>query len=78
MDEMKWAWVLFVAASLVLLIRLSTWFVPAPGWRAEKVRQAAETAETAVTAVEIPKIAPEMPPFRPPSEPEPVLPPEPA
>ena len=69
MDEMKWAWVLFVAASLALLIRLSTWFVPAPGWRDEKVRQATETAETAAVTSEMPEIAVE--PFPPPPAPEP-------
>ncbi len=42
MDEMKWAWVLLLAATLALLIRLSTWFLPAPGWRTHKVDQAAE------------------------------------
>ena len=42
MDEMKWAWVLFLAATLALLIRLAMWFLPAPGWRTEKVNRAAE------------------------------------
>lgn len=42
MDDMKWAWVLFVAASLAVLVRLATWFMPAPGWRAEKVAAAVE------------------------------------
>lgn len=64
MDEMKWAWVLFVAATLALLIRLAMWFLPAPGWREEKVvRAAAEAPE-------------EMPaePFAAEPEPEPELP----
>lgn len=61
MDEMKWAWVLFVAATLALLIRLSTWFVPAPGWRDAKVKQATETAETAAVSQVLPEIAAEPP-----------------
>ena len=75
MDEMKWAWVLFVAATLALLIRLSTWFVPAPGWRDEKVQQATETAETAAVTADMPKIAAEpLPPAPAPGpEPPPVL-----
>ena len=48
MDEMKWAWVLFLAATLALLIRLSMWFLPAPGWRAEKVNQAADAVSAVV------------------------------
>lgn len=66
MDEMKWAWVLFLAATLALLIRLSTWFLPAPGWRAEKVDQAATIAETAAVDNDMPQIAPSPP--RPASE----------
>ena len=75
MDEIKWAWVLFVAATLALLIRLSTWFVPAPGWRDAKVKQATETAETAAVAEAMPEIAPA--PLPPPPEPIPVPPPAP-
>ena len=75
MDEMKWAWVLFVAATLALLIRLSTWFVPAPGWRDAKVKQAAETAENAVVSQAMPEIAEA--PLPPPPEPLSVPPPEP-
>ena len=75
MDEMKWAWVLFVAATLALLIRLSTWFVPAPGWRDAKVKQAAETAENAVVSQAMPEIAEA--PLPPPPEPISVPPPEP-
>lgn len=48
MDEVKWAWVLFLAATLALLIRLSMWFLPAPGWRTEKVDRAAEVVSAAV------------------------------
>ena len=33
MGEVKWAWLLFVAASLAVLIRLATWFLPAPAVR---------------------------------------------
>lgn len=75
MNEMKWAWVLFVAATLALLIRLSTWFLPAPGWRDGKVKQAAETAESAVVSPDMPEIAAEPPPPpapKPLPEPEPV------
>ena len=28
MNDMRWAWVLFVAASLAVLIRLTMWFLP--------------------------------------------------
>jgi hypothetical protein len=76
MDEMKWAWVLFVAATLALLIRLSTWLVPAPGWRDAKVKQATETAETAAVSEAMPEIA--AAPLPPPPEPIPVPPPAPA
>lgn len=73
MDEMKWAWVLFLAATLALLIRLSTWFVPAPGWRKDKVDQAATTAESAAVTSALPEIAAEpMPAPPPPPAPEPV------
>lgn len=45
MDEVKWAWVLFLAATLALLIRLAMWFLPAPVWRhSENVSRAAEPA----------------------------------
>ena len=63
MDEMKWAWVLFLAATLALLIRLTLWFLPAPGWRTEKVNQAAD-------AMDLPA-PPEPAPAAPPPEPEP-------
>ena len=63
MDEMKWAWVLFLAATLALLIRLTMWFLPAPGWRTEKVNQAAD-------AMDLPA-PPEPAPAAPPPEPEP-------
>lgn len=74
MDEMKWAWVLFVAATLALLIRLSTWFVPAPGWRDAKVKQAIATAETAAVTAVLPETAAEPPAAVPAPErrPEPV------
>mgnify|MGYP003592293103 CR=1 FL=1 len=77
MDEVKWAWVLFLAATLALLIRLSMWFLPAPGWRTEKVDQAAEAVSAAVDN-EMPRI-PEGPapaaPARPQPSAEPVPPP---
>ena len=57
MDELKWAWVLLVVASLVLLIRLAMWFLPAPGWRTEKVEQAAENT-SAMTQAENPLESP--------------------
>ena len=69
MDEMKWAWVLFVAATLALLVRLSTWFLPAPGWRDAKVRQAAETAESAAVEEAMPEIAAPLPAPAPEAEP---------
>ena len=77
MDEMKWAWVLFVAATLALLIRLSTWFVPAPGWRDAKVKQATETAETAAVSPVLPEIAAEPPAASAAAEPVHAPPPEP-
>jgi len=57
MDEMKWAWVLFLAATLALLIRLTMWFLPAPGWRSEKVNQAADAMDLPAPA-ETPPAAP--------------------
>ena len=47
MDEFKWAWVLFVAATLALLIRLAMWLFPDPGWRFQKVSQAADSPPAA-------------------------------
>ncbi len=44
MDEIKWAWVLFVAASLAVLIRVAMWFLPSPALRhAAKVEAAADS-----------------------------------
>ena len=60
MDEMKWAWVLFVAATLVMLIRIAMWFFPMPGWRAEKVAAAAE-APAAVASAAVESAAPAAP-----------------
>ena len=80
MDEVKWAWVLFLAATLALLIRLSMWFLPAPGWRSEKVDRAAEVVSTAVDSEM--HLLPEGPesaaPAQPEPSPEPVSPPAPA
>ncbi len=43
MNEMKWAWVLFVAASLAVLFRLAMWFLPAPAVQhAEELAAAAD------------------------------------
>jgi hypothetical protein len=67
MNVMKWAWVLFVAASLAVLIRLAMWLMPAPGWRAEKVEAAAEAAPAEAPAEPV-AAAPEPPPA-PPTEP---------
>ncbi|HAL92926.1 MAG TPA: hypothetical protein DCM68_07885 [Verrucomicrobia bacterium] len=51
MDEVKWAWVLFLAATLALLIRLAMWFLPAPVWRhSENVSRAAESASAPAPA----------------------------
>ena len=47
MDEVKWAWVLFVAATLALLVRIAMWFLPAPGWRSAKVAAAEEAPAAA-------------------------------
>jgi hypothetical protein len=52
MDEVKWAWVLLVAATLALLIRLAMWFLPEPGWRSAKVTQAAEVLSSETGVVE--------------------------
>ncbi len=42
MDEFKWAWVLFVAASVAVLVRVALWFLPAPAVRhADRVTRAA-------------------------------------
>ena len=81
MDEMKWAWVLFLAATLALLIRLAMWFLPAPGWRTEKVNGAAEAMDLPAPAEPLPAApsapAPELPAPEPrveavPAAPEPV------
>lgn len=48
MDEMKWAWVLFLVATLALLVRIAMWFLPSPAVRhSEQVSRAAEGAPTA-------------------------------
>lgn len=47
MDIFKWAWVLFVAASLAIVIRLAIWILPDPGERSQKVATAAESAAAA-------------------------------
>ena len=65
MDEMKWVWVLFVAASLAVLIRLALWFLPTPViWHSKKVSEAAEAAPAVApvaTVVEAPAVVPEEP-----------------
>lgn len=51
MDEFKWAWVLFVAASVAVLVRVALWFLPAPAVRhADRVTRAAEREEAAAEA----------------------------
>lgn len=53
MDEFKWAWVLFVAASVAVLVRIALWFLPAPAIRhADRVARAAEREEAAADAAE--------------------------
>jgi hypothetical protein len=48
MDEVKWAWVLFVAASLAVLIRMALWFLPSPASRhAENVSAALDVVDRA-------------------------------
>lgn len=43
MDEVKWAWVLFMAATLAVLVRIAMWFLPAPAvLHSEQVTRAAE------------------------------------
>ena len=43
MNELKWTWVLFVTATLVVLIRMGMWFLPAPAARhAQRVEAAAD------------------------------------
>ena len=51
MDEFKWAWVLFVAASVAVLVRVALWFLPGPAIRhADRVARAAEQEEAGVAA----------------------------
>jgi hypothetical protein len=51
MDGMKWAWVLFVAASLAVLVRLAMWFLPSPALQhSEKVAAAAEATSAVAPA----------------------------
>ncbi len=51
MDEMKWAWVLFVAATLALLVRLAMWFLPSPALRhSQKVSSAADSIPVSAPA----------------------------
>lgn len=91
MDAMKWAWVLFVAASLALLVRLALWFLPSPAMEhREQVAQAveatsapapAEPATEAAAAQAWPVEAEERPDWPPPAPVEvaaPVPPPAPA
>lgn len=66
MNEMKWTWVLFVAASLAVLIRMAMWFLPSPAVRhAEQVESAVE--QTALEETPLP-IAPEPEAMRTPDE----------
>ncbi len=66
MDIFKWAWVLFVAASLAIVIRLAMWILPDPGWRSQKVAAAAESAAVAAPVEpEVPVPAELVPPAEP-------------
>ena len=64
MDDMKWAWALFVAASLAVLIRVGWWFLPAPALKhTEQVAAATEAANPPASA------PPAAEPAAPPAEP---------
>jgi len=65
MGEMKWAWVLFVAATLALLVRLVMWLGP---WT-QDVRDRRQTVEAPVAAE--PVLSPDPP--EPAKEPEPPI-----
>ena len=46
MDEVKWAWVLFLAATVALLVRMAMWFLPSPAVKhSEKVEEAVAVAQ---------------------------------
>lgn len=46
MDEVKWAWVLFLAATVALMVRMAMWFLPSPAIQhSEKVEAAAEAVQ---------------------------------
>ena len=67
MEEMKWAWVLFVAATLALLVRLAMWFWPTAAlMHKEEIAEAVEKA-SAVAQAETPAPLPE-PPAPPPEK----------
>ncbi|MGD9781500.1 MAG: hypothetical protein AB7V14_05015 [Kiritimatiellia bacterium] len=55
MDEVKWAWVLFLAATLALIVRLAMWFWPGPSSspaldRKAQIDEAAEQASAVAQA----------------------------
>ncbi len=51
MDDMKWAWALFVAASLAVLIRVGWWFLPVSALKhSEQVAAATEAANPPASA----------------------------
>ena len=51
MDEMKWGWVLIVAATLALLVRIATWFLPSPAVRhTDHLARAEDSAPAAAEA----------------------------
>ena len=61
MNDMKWAWALFVAASLAVLIRMALWFLPSSAARhSEKVVAAAEATSAVAPPAEAPA-APDAP-----------------
>ena len=62
MDEVKWAWVLFLAATLALMVRLAMWFWPGPAMEHKaKIAEAVEQA-SAVAQAELPSLPPPEPP----------------
>ncbi len=59
MNDMRWAWALFVAASLALLIRTAVWFMPSPAAQhAERVEAAVAADAPEALLAEAPEVAP--------------------
>ncbi len=57
MDEIKWAWVLFLAATVALMVRMAMWFLPSPALKHSEMVEAA--AESVQAVPEVPAPAPE-------------------